>query len=120
MTPRSAMTSARVGDWAFFVGGYATTPCPPNASCMGPDSWPSDGAILDPGGRWRRISFGAESGPRQLTRGGRPDRGGRTGHEVACGERGVRRGSAAPISADSLCLWCSGRERGPLLHRTEL
>lgn len=58
LSPRQGPLVAYVGREVVVVGGYAGSPCPPNADCAVPeDAVQRDGAALDPDtGTWRRIA----------------------------------------------------------------
>ena len=57
ISPRTHGIAVWTGTEAIFLGGETDNLCPPNASCVEPSSYASDGAAYDPvAGTWRRIA----------------------------------------------------------------
>lgn len=58
LSPREGALGLWTGQEVLLVGGSDAPPCPPNASCVAPDTPPlADGAAFDPKARtWRRIA----------------------------------------------------------------
>lgn len=56
LSPRDIGAVAWTGAEVLVVGGDDSAPCPPTASCTGPDHYRRDGAAYDPAtGRWRAL-----------------------------------------------------------------